>query len=133
MKKEIPKENIFRGVAGILFGLVVFCFFIYFLSQNKLIHHESENLIDRYWEIIFLANGSLVFIVAGLLNIKGFIKPFNSRHSDAYEKAKIDALFATICSPSILILAYLSFDIIDNFAIKIFVSSFFFPNGVGPS
>ncbi|WPD24834.1 MAG: hypothetical protein SD837_09760 [Candidatus Electrothrix scaldis] len=63
------------GCAAILFGVAGGLYFLFFSNKN-IINNETNIFLVKYFVVITVANGSLYFIVMGLLQYFGLIPTF---------------------------------------------------------
>lgn len=80
-------SNRFIGILLIFLGLIILaCFFLF--DKNKLIYNESNFSLIKYFPIILIRNGGILFIVLGVLFYKKFLIPYFSEAITKFEKAK---------------------------------------------
>ena len=80
-------SNRFIGILLIFLGLIILaCFFLF--DKNKLIYNESRFSLIKYFPIILIRNGGILFIVLGVLFYKKFLIPYFSEAITKFEKAK---------------------------------------------
>ncbi|MEJ2657599.1 MAG: hypothetical protein P8012_10435, partial [Desulfobacterales bacterium] len=69
------------------FGLIILaCFFVF--DKNKLIYNESNIFLIKYFPIILIVNGGILFIALGVLFYKKLLIPYFSEAITKFEKAK---------------------------------------------
>jgi len=80
-------SNRFIGILLIFLGLIILaCFFLF--DKNKLVYNESNISLIKYFPIILIGNGGILFIVLGVLFYKKFLIPYFSEAITKFEKAK---------------------------------------------
>jgi hypothetical protein len=91
------KANKIIAVLGIFFGMLAFAP-LFTLEKSKLILINHTFFLVRYFKIILLLNGSLFFIVLGVLFYTGFLVPYF--YANTYEKAKIHLVSGILSAPT---------------------------------
>ena len=96
---ETPSlKNKVIGMLGIVFGMV--CFLPLVAGERgKLILRSYDLFIVKYSLIIVFINGSLLFIIFGVLIYLGIIVPYYSADKSKYERAKYNLLLIVLSLP----------------------------------
>jgi len=95
---RIFSKNKLHGIIGILIGLLCFCSFL-IGDNNKLIIQTTDFLLIKYFIVITIANGGILFIIFGILTCMSIVVPYYSEGITKYEKAKNNLLSVIITIP----------------------------------
>ncbi len=91
------------GILGIILGLLCFASFL-FGNNSKLLVPVSSLFLVKYFVVIAIINGGILFIIFGILNYIEALTPYYTEGITKYEKAK-----NILCSIVLLIPFWLSF------------------------
>ena len=92
-----------KGILGVVFGLL--CLGSFLIGDNtKLVIPVSDIFLVKYFVVICILNGSLYFIIAGILILRGvFVPRFAETNSEYRElKAKGILISLLLLSPFLL-------------------------------
>ena len=93
------------GILGIFFAILTFVPVLTF-EENKLILVNHTFFFVRYFKLILLLNGSVLFLTLGVLFHIGLLVPLST---DKYEKAKLHLIGAILSTPTWLSLSIFLF------------------------
>jgi hypothetical protein len=80
-------SNRFIGILLICFGLIILACFLVF-DKNKLVYNESNIFWIKYFPIILIGNGGILFITLGVLFYNKLLIPYFTDAITKFEKAK---------------------------------------------
>ena len=91
-------SNKLLGVLGLISAL--FCFSPFLLiEKSKLIYHEADLFIIKYFGPTLLLNAGVFFLTFGVLHCLGILIPYYSQNIDGYGKARHHLLAIVISVP----------------------------------
>ena len=83
------------GILGVVFGLL--CLGSFFVGDNtKLIIPVSNIFFVRYFVVICIINGSLYFIIAGILILRGAFVPRLAETNREYKEIKAKGILLSV-------------------------------------
>jgi|WetSurMetagenome_2_1015567.scaffolds.fasta_scaffold520392_2 hypothetical protein len=96
--RELQANNKLIGLLAITLGIVCLAAFLA-VDNRKLIIPDSKLFFVKYFLIICIINGSLYFVIAGILIFTGYLVPTNSKTKIEYKVNRSKGiLFSVIIS-----------------------------------
>jgi len=84
-----------KGILGVVFGLL--CLGSFLIGDNtKLVIPISDMFLVKYFVVICILNGSLYFIVAGILILRGVFVPRLAETNSEYKKVRAKGILISL-------------------------------------
>ena len=115
-----------KGIVGVVFGLL--CLGSFLIGDNtKLVIPVSDIFLVRYFVVICILNGSMYFIIAGILILRGVFVPRLAETNSEYRELKAKGILISLLllSPFLLSLFTTIFTVSETNVWKVFGSLVF--------